>query len=795
MLKRMMSEINDSLGLNYEIPRDSAQLITSFNEILMIASHEIRIILIIDAVNQLENIEGALDLIWLPPVLPLNVKIILSSRPGRTLDSLNKLKSQFIYLKSLEYLEKRNLINSYLRYYGKSLSDENADFIAASEQTSNPLFLRALLEELRVYGDFYAIPKQIKHYLGADSTSELYKMILARYETDYEDKRPNLVRDVMGLIGCSRKGLSEHEIKELLGSGDEPLPHFYWAPLYLAAENTLINKSGLLNFSHEEISKSVYEKYLTEEETRQKFHLQIADYFDAKIQDPLKLAAIALLELAFFGESIQADAGNNKDYYRPLDEIPWQLMKASSWARLYEFLSNKSYFNLLFPRKKYDIRTYWSNLEKNSDHKIVDAYAKVIKNPTDDRNLSLAIANLLDVTGHSKEALEIQMKLLEDPDSSASQALTLNRYAHMLIDMGKLDEAMDTLDKAIKICEKEDQMIELSNSLYEKARIMHKLERFDEGLSILEKQEELLLNAKNEYNGAIVDYNIKNCLHWKAVIFKRIDKLDEALEILKQIEPFFKRLDDTDGLIACLLDQATIFSGRRDHDAAEEIFDNAIEKAKKTGNQNWLAQLYYYEGLNFYIGGKDDEAIVCFNEGEETCLNADRDDLLIQCLNFKIGSLYRLKRWDEALIACREVEDLTGTGSNPILVEVLYKHFQILSDLKAYQLELFDFNEFIEIENKYKQITQKNDLYAQGVMFKIEALYLKKDFNEAIPVCREAEVILRESNEKAHLINCMSFHYNMLIDTWYDKSVTYNEYHKRKEEYHRIKEELGSYGI
>ena len=35
-----------------------------------------RVILIIDALNQLEDREGAPDLVWLPPVIPANVRLV-----------------------------------------------------------------------------------------------------------------------------------------------------------------------------------------------------------------------------------------------------------------------------------------------------------------------------------------------------------------------------------------------------------------------------------------------------------------------------------------------------------------------------------------------------------------------------------------------------------------------------------------------------------------------------------------------------------------------------------------------
>jgi hypothetical protein len=54
--------------------------------------------------------------------------------------------------------------------------------ICTAPQTKNALFLRALLEELRLHGVFEEISKRIEYYLEAQSVSELYEKILSRME-------------------------------------------------------------------------------------------------------------------------------------------------------------------------------------------------------------------------------------------------------------------------------------------------------------------------------------------------------------------------------------------------------------------------------------------------------------------------------------------------------------------------------------------------------------------------------------------------------------------------------------
>ena len=58
----------------------------------------------------------------------------------------------------LDVTEKEQIVKGYLEgVYGKTLSDEQRDLIVGAEQTNNPLYLRALLDEVgaakrRVWG-------------------------------------------------------------------------------------------------------------------------------------------------------------------------------------------------------------------------------------------------------------------------------------------------------------------------------------------------------------------------------------------------------------------------------------------------------------------------------------------------------------------------------------------------------------------------------------------------------------------------------------------------------------------
>ena len=216
----------------------------------------------------------------------------------------------------------------------------------------NPLYLRALLDELRVWGDHETLGARIAHYLSAPTVDSLFELILARYEADYERDRPGLVGDAFSLLWAARRGLSETELLELLGTSlASPLPRAFWSPLYLAAEQSLTNRSGLLDFFHDFLRLAVEHRYLGTAE-RQAAHLRLADYFAAREIGP-----------------------------RKVDELPWQLARAGAWQRLFELLSDADFVAAAQAIDAFEVKAAWVRLEAGSRYRMADAYRRVIDDP------------------------------------------------------------------------------------------------------------------------------------------------------------------------------------------------------------------------------------------------------------------------------------------------------------------------------------------------------------------------------------------------------------------------------
>ena len=90
LLRRIMAELKRHFGIDREIPGQPDALRAAFGNWLHMAGARGRDVLILDALDQLEDRNGASDLVWLPPVIPANVRLVLSSLRGRSPDELDK---------------------------------------------------------------------------------------------------------------------------------------------------------------------------------------------------------------------------------------------------------------------------------------------------------------------------------------------------------------------------------------------------------------------------------------------------------------------------------------------------------------------------------------------------------------------------------------------------------------------------------------------------------------------------------------------------------------------------------
>ena len=466
ILRRMMGEFQRLLSIELEIPIRADLLRAAFANSLSLVAAKRRVVIVLDALNQLEDRDGALDLVWLPSSIPANVRLVLSTLPGRPLEEIQKRGWPTLEVKPLELAERLRLIPEYLRQYSRTLETGRIERIARMPQCSSPLYLEALLNEMRLFGSYGLLEAQIAHYLEAGNAAELYRMILERWERDYEQDRPGWVAKALTMLWAARQGLSENELREALGTGDEPLPHAVWSALYFAADHALANKSGLIGPTHDHFRRAIEAEWLGSPDTRRAAHLEVASYF------------------------LKERPGTN----RALDEVPWQLMCAGEWHQLRDSLTDPEGLEKLWDRDARMVRRYWHEIEASSPLRLAESYEGLLNRSPNEAiiHAQIAAASLLRESGFSEIVLSWcrRARSLTAPGGRAHRDILEKMEVSILQDRGEFTSVVPLLGDLISRAEKGDKAL-LTISLFERGTALNSLGKYDEGLQDLLRAEKL----------------------------------------------------------------------------------------------------------------------------------------------------------------------------------------------------------------------------------------------------------------------------------------------------------------
>ena len=805
MLRRILGEFNRRLDLGVEIPDEPEDLRAAFTNALHMASAQChgkgfeRVVLILDGLNQLEDRDQAPDLAWLPPVIPENVRMLLSTLPGRPLEELTRRQWPTMRVEPLRDTERKRFIRDYLRQYTKELSAARVEHIAADAEAENPLYLRALLEELRVFGVHEALDERINWYLETDSVPELYARILQRWEEDYNPPERNLVREAMEKLWAARRGLSEAELLELLGKDGEPLPAAQWAPLYLAARESLVERSGLIGFFHDYLREAVHMRYLAEGKAQATAHRRLAAYFAKQEIAP-----------------------------RRIDEEPWQWMQAQEWDALYNLLADLPFFAAAWHFDKQEVLLYWAAVESNSHRSKADAYRTVIESPGDHQAHVWKVASLLNATGLPQEGEKLRayqvgayreegnkrrlqaalgnqgltlywrgdfdgaMNLFREQEALCrelgiqdSLQMSLGRQANVLIDRGDFAHAMKLTKEQERICRELGLKARMPACLCNQAQVLYKRGKLDDALRLFREQERccrelgdktdlagslnnqaVVLSDRGDLGGAMslleeaegflielgLRRSLQSTLSTKATVLKDAGDLDGAMASYKEGERICRELGLQADLAGSLNDQALILKERGDLDGAMALHKEGEHICRELGLQAALSKSLGNQALILREWGESDSAMALHKQEERICrvlsLKADLATSLGNqaLLLYDRGNRHRAVRlWRKQERICREL------GLNRGISFALGNQGVVLR-------ELGDLDKAIELHREEERICRELSLKGelQGCLFNQALIrYDRDDLDGAMALYKEQESICRELHHKSGLQPCL----------------------------------------
>ena len=342
LLDSLAHEISRRSGVEEStIPSDYRELVRDFPERLALASPERPLILFLDALDQLSAAEGARTLSWLPTDLPPGVKVVVSTLPGDTFESLRTRlpESSLAELEPMEAAEGATLLDRWLEDAERALQEhQRCEVLAKFEAERLPLWLKLAFEEARRWKSSADFP----HIELPPSVSEIIRKKLFDRLDDDQNHGKVMVSHSLGYLGAAKNGLTEDEMLDVLSLGgrDGPvledfrrrspespvvdtLPVVVWSRLYLDLEPYLTERTAdeasLLTFYHRQLGEAVHEEYLAGREGMDR-HRELAAYFGWQ---PLEMG-------------VESPTPN----LRQMSELPYQQTKGELWDDVFRTLTD-----------------------------------------------------------------------------------------------------------------------------------------------------------------------------------------------------------------------------------------------------------------------------------------------------------------------------------------------------------------------------------------------------------------------------------------------------------------------
>eukprot|EP00727_Mastigamoeba_balamuthi_P007207 m51a1_g3106 putative telomerase protein component 1-like (1777) ;mRNA; r:128486-138813 len=314
LLARLCGETLRAMGAaGEEVPLGYSELKALFARLVLERAREWkgRLLIVVDALNQLDDAYGALGLEWLPLETAANVDVVVSTLPGRCLDVLRRREAPEVAVGPLAPDEQREIVRKTLWEYRKQLDERQTSELLAKPDAQRPLYLVVACEELRVFGVYERVGEFIRGLPG--TVAGLFRAVLERLEKDHGEEA---VRNALSLVRCSRGGLFEAEMLELLGYAAQmqtpprgpglrqPLSQSVWARLYRSLRAYLspvgAGGDGVLNFFHQQLAFAVDGRYLSGD-TLLRAHRRLAELFLSRA-DPRHDGAWAAGDVRAAGE-------------------------------------------------------------------------------------------------------------------------------------------------------------------------------------------------------------------------------------------------------------------------------------------------------------------------------------------------------------------------------------------------------------------------------------------------------------------------------------------------------------
>ncbi len=348
LLRSLCEEIGQRYGDVANITLDFNDVASLFQSRLLLAKPDRPLHLYVDALDQLNPLDQAASLAWLPTALPANCRIVLSA--VEIPPALRNVRT--VQVDALSLAEADAALTAWLQNERRVLQDwQRGKLLAYFERSGLPLYLRLAFEEARQWRSFdEGASCELRE--GLDGIIDLLfdRMSLGA------NHGKTLVGHGLAYLAASRYGLTEDEIIDVLTADDtvwnefrgqaryDPpsrrLPVVVWARLFADLEAFLTERAApegtVISFYHRQLLDRVRTRFFIGDDTRG--HEMLARLFGAQPtwlarSDDMPGERVVPERFRWFSRRRQSAPPRDVPNQRKLFEYPFQQAHAGGTMR------------------------------------------------------------------------------------------------------------------------------------------------------------------------------------------------------------------------------------------------------------------------------------------------------------------------------------------------------------------------------------------------------------------------------------------------------------------------------
>ncbi|CAI4228678.1 unnamed protein product [Auanema sp. JU1783] len=387
-ITQLLTSVCNQIAYNYDrsqlfsAPTELSKLFQHFKRIMSLAREQSPLVILFDSIDLLSNVDAAHELLWLPSVLPKNVKFIASitSSSADIMYKMQRLienKSQYLQVHNLSTELAFKVIKEWLKKDNRTISEKQWSIVQkAVEKSTLPLFIKLIYATVTRWKSYSRVQDTVLSLSVQDSIHALFQ----RTENQHGKL---LVAHALSYITAARSGISDSEVEDLISLDDKVLDDIYqyhlppirrippllWSRIRADLADYLTERSAnggviVLNWYHAQFRAAAVERYFKNLNHLELCHSYMAEYFLGVwggIPKPYQYTEIQKQRFGVTENEGLADRkvpkqpnvfyskdGSHRYNTRKLNELPYHLLRA---GRIEELL-NLCLFNYDFLQAK-----------------------------------------------------------------------------------------------------------------------------------------------------------------------------------------------------------------------------------------------------------------------------------------------------------------------------------------------------------------------------------------------------------------------------------------------------------